>query len=104
MARYKIFGVTPTARVVEFLFKQDGAPSEARMCGWGKTNSCAIVIRYYPRLKGFRMLDIRQARARPGGKGYVNIRRGKRIYPNESAAIMTAVHALQNDTSQLKLI
>lgn len=75
-----------------------GAPTEAQLIGRGSKNGCDAVIRYFPSKKGWRILDIRKARAvqHPSGRTtfWTGQVRGTTYYPNEDAAVMAAIHLL----------
>ena len=103
--RYTLLGIhASTGGVVEG--HRRGSPSESFLCSWGKARGCAFVIRYWPSLKGWRILDIRKAvESRRGSPHNYSIwngqTRGTRLYPNEDAAVM---HALAILSSQPKLL
>ena len=101
MARYKRIGITKDGKIIEWTPHRDGAPNEAWLIAWGKERYCAIVIRYFPSRKGWRLIDIRNAvqksvgyKSYPQWFGQV---RGTRYYPTEDAAVMAAIHMLQRE-------
>jgi hypothetical protein len=90
---YDIHGVRGERMVAG---KRKGAPTEAWMIGWAKDRNCQAVVRYYPSRKGWRLLDVRNARKidAPGQryamwKGQV---RQPQFWPNVDAAIMAWLH------------
>jgi len=80
--------------------KTMGAPGDAYLCRRGKTAGAAFAIRYFPSKRGWLVLDIRAAvevsmnvQGRPITT-YKGHKRLPKLYPNEDAAIMVAMHKL----------
>lgn len=89
-ACYKLVGVLP-GRIIEYERKRPGAPSEGVMVEWTKKHGCHFVGRYYPTLKGWRVLKIDRAIKvqSPNGRSFwKNYGRGRRVYPSEHAMAM----------------
>lgn len=100
---YKLIGVRADGTIVETRNPLQKSPGDAFLCQWGFNRKCAVVIRFWPSLKGWRALDIRAARegaphySPNGGHSYprwVGQVRGKRVFPNEDAAVMHAMFIL----------
>ncbi len=95
MTRYLVTFVRPYG-VVQL--GHNGAPTEAWMCQRGKERGASFVIRYFPKYKGWRTLDIRKAQNFRMSNEKVSIwrgqRRGQRIWPNEDAAVMACMTLL----------
>lgn len=91
---YKLVGIT-RGGVVEYTRKRPGAPTEGEMVEWGMRNQCAFVGRYYPTLKGWRVLDIRKAFKRQmGGRPqqfWTGYGRGRRTYPTDASMVMHTI-------------
>lgn len=102
-ATYRVIGVCSSSKIVET--KMRGAPDDSRLCAWGNRRHASFVIRYMPRKKGWRILDIRDAIRAGGfattGKFWVNHRHGKHIYPSVEAATMRAVMELTQSQPRL---
>lgn len=97
---YDIWGVRGD-KLIKSDKPRKGSPTEGWMCQWGKDRSCDAVIRHFPGRKGYRLLDIREARQfqLPGRqikvwRGQV---RGDRFYPSVDAAIMAWLHTRELD-------
>ena len=95
---YKLIGVRTDGTTVETKNPLQKSPGDPFLCEWGKNRDCAVVIRFWPSLKGWRVLDIRNAHETPPMQGphgpyprWVGQKRGKRVYPNEDAAVMHAM-------------
>lgn len=88
---YKLVGIRP-GQIIEHQRRQPGAPSEGVMIEWAKTRGCHFVGRYYPKLKGWRVLKIDNAIkvsfGMSGKQGWKNYGRGRRVYPTEHAMAM----------------
>lgn len=100
MSKYLVIGVRTDGTVVESKNKYEKAPSEDFLCSWGTNRQCAAVIRYFPSLKGWRVLDIRKAiNTNPAADAHrrfstwVGQKHGK-VYPNEDAAVMACMAIL----------
>lgn len=98
MSKYLVIGVRTDGTVVESKNRFNTPPSEAFLCSWGVNRRCDAVIRYFPSLKGWRVLDIREARQvqpRSNGRGgsFTQWHGQKRckVYPNEDAAVMACM-------------
>lgn len=92
VARYRIIGVVTPTRIIER--ERIGAPSQTWMCSWGTERMVRFVVRYYPSRKGWRVIDIRNARcARVGSnKVWVGVTSPGKVYPTEASAVMFAIH------------
>ena len=97
--KYKLVGVT-RGRIIEQERARTGAPSEGVMISWAKERGCLFVGRYYPKLKGWRVLKIDRAvqiTTPQGRKVWKNYGRGQRIYPSSDAMAMHLMMLLGND-------
>lgn len=102
VATYRIIGVMPGGRVVEG--RRTGAPQESWTLEWAKRKQAAMVIRYFPSRKGWRILDVRQAQSFAMGGSRMAVKwtghvRGQRYYPTPESAIMVAIHKLAGHSS-----
>lgn len=101
--RYKIIGIAPGRTIEGWM---DGAPSDARLCQWGKfyRREVQFVIRYFPSMNGWAVLDIRNAlQVVLRAKG-ISIWKGQKrhsvYFPNEDAAVMWAMHQTGTEIAQ----
>lgn len=103
-ARYRVVGIRPHGAEVARVFQ--GAPSETIMADWARRNGCVFVTRYYPSRKGWLVLDLRHLdfvlSASHSYRKAVGIRRLKRTYPSEAAAMMK-LHHMRNPPEQTSL-
>jgi hypothetical protein len=101
---YKIVGVSHGKEARQ---QRGGAPTESWMIEWGRGRGVDFVIRYFPSRKGWRVLDIRNAKPIDLGgswktrrvKAYRGQARGMRYWGSEDAAIMAALSGLDSYVS-----
>lgn len=99
--RYTVWALMQDGSVHHRLFK--GPPTDSMMIKWAKGDPRGypasrvpagwFLVRYYPSRKGWKVIDIRQARLvtkaeNPNVSWYAGVQRGTRLYPSPDAAIM----------------
>ena len=98
VATYKIIGVHADGRT-RVWSKLVGAPNDAWLCSRGTSYKCGAMVRYMPSRKGWTVTDVRHAQhVIPLNFSYskwVGYSRSPRIFPTEEAAVMFAIHILQ---------
>jgi hypothetical protein len=102
-----IRGGTDEPRQMERFFPK--VPPDGVLAKWtrDRKGKFDLVVRYYPSKKGWRILDMRTAQILIPFKGdrtpyWGTIKRSKKVYASEAAAIMTAIYML-NPSTQLEL-
>ena len=97
VATYKIIGVYADGRTR--VWTRRGAPDDAWLCSRGTAYRCDAMVRYMPSRKGWTVTAVRHAQqVMPLGSNYskwVGHSRSPRIFPTEEAAVMFAIHMLQ---------
>ncbi len=97
---YRVTAIRAGGGTITREFK--GAPSEIKMFPWAvATHNAAFVVRYYPTKKGWIIHDFRRAnpivKSDGIGRNYpelVGVVRSKKTYATEDAAVMVAIHLL----------
>lgn len=98
---YVVVGIRAQGETRQIERTWHGAPNDAAIARWlllGERNPhgrFSLAVRYMPTRKGWVILDLRHAQQLRGKpKAWINIAKGSRVYPSESAAVMTAIYAL----------
>lgn len=109
---YRVTGIRAAGepRLITREFK--GAPNEGKIAQWLRSGAYNkdkydFAVRYYPKYKGWRVLDLRRAFIQTRGDEVVHwsgITHLPKHYGTEDAAVMVAVHTMAILNSQPKLL
>lgn len=98
---YVVVGIRSEGEVRQIERTWHGAPTDAAIAKWllrGDRNPHGrfrYAVRYMPSRKGWVVLDLQTARQMPNRpEVWINIYKGSRVYPNEDAAVMATIYAL----------